>query len=410
MKARRGDRRHRAGAAAFALALAALLGACAQVEPPRGGPEDVTPPRLLATTPDSGAVGLDDVRSLEFLFSEKLTVQPAERLLQFYPPLEVAKSRWKGRRRLTVELRAPVPEDTVVVAFLPAGYRDGHGVGAVRSRTLVFSTGDSLPPGRLGALVTLEGEPAGRAALELLAAPGDTAGAPPPEVLRRAVAADSSGHVSLDWLPVPGGPWTLRVFNDENGDGRLADNEPQRLWPGTWTLGPDLPARDLGLLALFKPNTPGRLLAAPPPAPWPAPLLGWPETIGEEDRGFTPAHARRKARGTVPAQSDTTVWPAAGPGLTRLILFADVDGDSVLSALPDSSAADTVLWTWEPFAVVDSLEIEPGRPLRLALPAPPDTVAPCLVAPPARPAAASADSLAAAPGDSLAPPPTPEED
>ncbi|MCB1151076.1 hypothetical protein KDK88_05975, partial [bacterium] len=140
----------------------------------------------------------------------------------------------------------------------------------------------------------------------------------------------------------------------------------------------------------------------------------------DDDRGFHPSHSRRQAKGTRPAApADTTVWDAAGPGLTRLILFADLDGDSVLSALPDSSAVDTVTWTWEPFAVLDSLDVEPGRPLTVLLPALPDTVAPCLEAPPARPTPAVPDSLAAAPQDSLttapgdslaAPAPQPEED
>ena len=58
-------------------------------------------------------------------------------------------------------------------------------------------------------------------------------------------------------------------------------------------------------------------------------------------------------------------------------------------------------------------------PLTVLLPALPDTVAPCLEAPPARPTPAVPDSLAAAPQDSLttapgdslaAPAPQPEED
>lgn len=417
MPARRADRRSGAGATALALALLGMLASCAQMEPPLGGPEDVTPPYLLGTAPDSGAVGLGTVDRLEFLFSEKLTVMPAERLLQFFPPVDVAKSRWQGRRRLIVELQEPLPADTVVVVRLPAGYSDGHRVPAAAARTLVFATGDSLPDGRLRALVTLEGEPAAHASLELLGIPTDTLGAPPPEVLRRAAALDSSGVVTLDWLPVPGGPWNLRVFHDANRDGRVAENEPQRLWPGTWSLDGQKRVLDLGVLPLFKPGTPGRLLAPPPDAVWPATLLGWPEKLADDDAGFAPRHAGRPARGTVPVSSaDTTVWSEAGPGLTRLILFADVDGDSVLSALPDSSAADTVLWTWEPFAVVDSLEIEPGRPLHFFLPGPPDSTRPCLTAPPRRGGTAPGDSLAAAPGDSLAaafpdsaaPPPAPE--
>ena len=37
------------------------------------------------------------------------------------------------------------------------------------------------------------------------------------------------------------------------------------------------------------------------------------------------------------APGDTSVWHEAGPGLTRLILFVDLDGDSLLSALPEEA-------------------------------------------------------------------------
>ena len=43
----------------------------------------------------------------------------------------------------------------------------------------------------------------------------------------------------------------------------------------------------------------------------------------------------------------------------RAIFFVDLDGDSLLSAFGDP--ADT-LWALEPWAMVDSLDVEPGLP------------------------------------------------
>ena len=81
-------------------------------------------------------------------------------------------------------------------------------------------------------------------------------------------------------------------------------------------------------------------------------LLGWVAKVAEEDTGFVPVHAGGGAKPQRIAVGDTTVWEKAGPGRVRAILFADLDGDSLLSALPDSAAVpDTVLWRWEPYAV-----------------------------------------------------------
>jgi hypothetical protein len=61
------------------------------------------------------------------------------------------------------------------------------------------------------------------------------------------------------------------------------------------------------------------------------------------------------------APGDTTSIPDAGPGLVRLIFFVDADGDSLFSLLPGTDAdPDSGRWYFEPYAVDDSLTVEPG--------------------------------------------------
>lgn len=382
-----------------------LAASCATMEAPGGGPEDKTPPELVLTMPDSGSVGLASVDRLVFEFSEKVQPVPAERLLRFYPDLEVRSSHWKGRRRLTVELVEPLPADTVIVVELTAGYSDMHRVQAPTTRIVVLATANTLPEGRLRALVLLDGQPSPKAVAELHPVPHDSVtwsyGAwVPQNPLRRAVA-DSTGWFSLDWLPVPGGPWLLRLFADNNGDLRPQENEAQRLWPQTWSLSEDHVQPTLDAFELYAPSTPGSLVAVSLDSTWNAPVHGWTEKIADTDTGLVYEHRLRPDKGQIPvSRSDRTIWEGAGPDLCRLVLFADLDGDSLLSALPDSSAVDTVAWWWEPHALVDSVTVEPGRPRSIQLPAMPtdrkpawEPPSPALMLPDSTLTAAVSDSL-----------------
>jgi hypothetical protein len=395
--------RDRAIAAALAL-LASLAAACATIEPPQGGPVDVTPPVVVDVTPDSGSVGLSDLRRLEIRFSEKVDPVPAARFLHLYPPLEIESTSWKGRQRAIVTLRDPAPPDTVLVVELPRGHADVHRVERERSRRYPLATADSLPPGEIRGVLSLEAGPAVGAVVELYDVPPDTLEFFRQDILRR-TEADSSGRFVLPWLPAPGGPWLLRAFADANGDLRPGDNEAQRLLPVEIALTSAAPVADAGAHTLFGPNTPGRLLGLPDTlVADKRALFGWTLRISERDTGFAPDHLRSPPPGQAAVvPGDTAVFAPAGPGPVRLVLFADLDGDSLLSALPDSVAApDSVLWRWEPYTTAEPLEVEPGLDLTHPLPAVPDTLRPCLVAPPI---AAVPDSAAAtaAPADSLVP-------
>ncbi len=392
----------RAGALAPAL-LACLAASCAQVEPPRGGPEDRTPPVLLTVRPDSGAVGLRGVDRLEFTFSEKVDPRPAQRFLKLYPPLEIAKTKWHGRRRAEVLLRDTLPADTVVVVEIPRGLPDAHRVPSDRTRRFPVATADSLPPGRIVLMAVYHDGAARDAVLELYPAEPESLPWNRRELARRA-EADTTGRIEVPWLPAPGGPWVARLFLDENHDLRVGESEAQRLLPGDYTTTGEAPRTNLGTVRLFAPRDPGSVLGFYPALAESArALFGWTAKVAELDTGFVPVHAgasdppRRRV-----AVGDTTVWDQAGPGAVRIVLFADLDGDSLLSALPDSTAlADSVVWTWEPYAVADSLAVEPGMPLTLTLPWVPTLGTPCPAAPPVRPTAATApsDTLAAAVAD-----------
>ena len=405
----------RAGAAGLAL-LFCLAAACATMEAPRGGPEDRTPPTVVAFSPDSGSVALKGVDRFVVTFSEKVQPRPAETVLRLYPDLEIRKTKWKGRREMTVELFDTLPADTTIIVEIPRGVVDIHRVPSKQTWIFPLATADSFPPGTVAGQILLAGEPVKGAVAELYAVPPDSSTWERQPLLRRA-EADTSGRFALPWLPAPGGPWLLRVFVDANGDLRAGENEAQRLWPEEYDLRSGSETLDVGILNLFDPKTPGRIEAlGPSPSPWDGNVFGWPLAIADDDTGFVPVHARTAPTGfAASSPGDTVGWDEAGPGLVRLILFVDLDGDSLLSALPDTLAPDSVVWSWEPFAWADSIEVEPGRPVWTTLPAFPDTLsrspnppAPVSSRPDSTLMTTAADSLAAASPDSV-PPPEPEE-
>ena len=137
---RTGDSPVRGRALAGALLVCLLAGACAVVEAPPGGPPDLTAPRLAAVTPDSGAVALGEVRTLRLTFTEKMTRQPAEGWLHFYPAQRIRSTNWHGAREAEVELFEPLPADTVVVVEIAGALQDAHKVKARESRRSASSS------------------------------------------------------------------------------------------------------------------------------------------------------------------------------------------------------------------------------------------------------------------------------
>lgn len=351
-------------------------------------------PWLVAASPDSGSVGHGPVRVLEFGFSEKMKREEAYRWLETFPPTVVTSTSWSGARIARVELEEPLPADSVVVVEIAPGMRDAHEVPQPQGRRWVFATGDSIPVGALVGALVLEGEPLATGVVEIIAARPESVRVEQRPVLRRA-ATDSTGAWRLPWLPASGAPWLLRGYDDRNGDLRAGENEAQRLWPDTLRLRPEKPVRDVGMRVVYQPSTPGTLrgrLAEPPPVD--APVLAYPMTIAEDDTGFVPGPQPPRA-GPAQAVPDTGRFTIvdAGPGLVRALFFADVDGDSLFSAVGDT--ADSV-WTLEPWALVDSVSVEPGLVAELPAPTWSDT----LTTWPA-PRRARTDTLAATVVDSL---------
>jgi hypothetical protein len=182
-----------------AAVLLALLASCARMEAPSGGPEDETPPVLLAASPAPSA-GVPELSAIELQWSERLSEATAE--VTVYPPLPARVS--VSGSRIGIELEEPLGARTMVV-HLPPTVADLRGVEAGASTDLPYTGLPALPTG--GALVTL-GRQSGtvlgeRVMIDILSGGGD---------LLRRTSPDTTGTAFVGWLEP--GDYLVRCYED----------------------------------------------------------------------------------------------------------------------------------------------------------------------------------------------------
>jgi predicted small lipoprotein YifL len=153
----KGPRRRRV---ALAMALALTVASCGRKGPPSGGPPDIESPRLVEATPDSGAanVPLDVIPSLTF--SEGMEPRSTSDAIALAPLVDIRSLRWSGRT-VRAELAEPLRAHQTYTLIVGFGARDRHGNTMAEGASVVFTTGDSFPPGRIGGRLEAKGFSAG---------------------------------------------------------------------------------------------------------------------------------------------------------------------------------------------------------------------------------------------------------
>lgn len=152
----------------LALAVCMLaFAACANPVPPSGGPEDRTPPRIVASTPTAGALRVQD-GTLRVTFSEALDEGSVARSVNVRPESATPPRVEAEGRTVTIRLGDLRPATTYVVTF-DTGLRDLRGVPLAAPLTLAFSTGDRIDDGVLTGRVVDGLTGAGRGTVDVLA-------------------------------------------------------------------------------------------------------------------------------------------------------------------------------------------------------------------------------------------------
>jgi hypothetical protein len=239
-----GSRRLKPLASLAAAAGLAVLGSCAAINSPQGGPRDVTPPRLIATSPDSAARNVKQ-QFIKLTFSEAVQVKDLPKNLLITPQLASDNQYQLRQDRNSVSLLFPKPLDpnttysfnfrkaiVDITESLPAKYE-----------ALSFSTGPTLDSAKVRGTVTdlLTNRVAGDASVGLYRV-ADTAGVRrgQPYYLTR---TDAKGNFELNFIKV--GQYNLYAWNDKNNNGRFDEGEKIAYLPGPIQLTDTTKARTL---------------------------------------------------------------------------------------------------------------------------------------------------------------------
>jgi hypothetical protein len=192
------------------------------MEPPPGGPPDVTPPQLIRINPDSFASIPDFRGDVEFLFDEVISEGSTpsqgtgrgdiEKLVILSPTTKFPEVRWR-RNRITVRPDEGWQPDRIYRVELLPGVTDLRRNRSDRGGLVTFSTGAPPPQTTFNGVVVdwSSGRPAPAALVVAIQLP---------DSLPYRGLADSSGRFSLG--PLPAGEYVIRGVLDENRN-RLAD-------------------------------------------------------------------------------------------------------------------------------------------------------------------------------------------
>ena len=108
--------------------------------PPTGGPRDVVSPSLLASEPDSGALGVERTRKIKLLFSETMDRASVGQNVVVGPGVRSMTPKWINGRTLELTPDDSLPANTTITLIVPPTVRDARGNAVERTYTSYFTT------------------------------------------------------------------------------------------------------------------------------------------------------------------------------------------------------------------------------------------------------------------------------
>ena len=182
---------------------------------PPGGPERTTPPLLLSVSPDSGATNVR-ARGVVFEFDVVVNDRDVSRFFVLSPRDGNPRINWR-RNRVEVRPRRDFRPNTAYSVTLLPGVADLRGNVMRTGKTVVFSTGPTIPGFLVAGRVFdwMNGRTAPNALIEVIRRP---------DSLPYEGTADSTGQFSVG--PLDEGTYTVRAILDNNRNRAIDPGEP----------------------------------------------------------------------------------------------------------------------------------------------------------------------------------------
>ncbi len=129
--------------------LIVLISFCAKQMPPRGGPEDKTPPSIVSIFPEDGALNVPTNTKIKIVFSERIVKRTFEDAFFISPlPSEEIKFRWRGRR-VKIAFGDTLKSPRTYVVTIGAKTSDLRNNRMEHSYSIAFSTGPKIDQGQI---------------------------------------------------------------------------------------------------------------------------------------------------------------------------------------------------------------------------------------------------------------------
>ena len=204
------------------VAIGLLLVACASIGSPEGGPRDYTPPQVTKTSPEPGSVNFKG-NKVEITFDEIVNLKDQQKKVIVSPAPRTAPLIRAVGKKLTVEFRDPLEENTTYVIDFSNAIEDNNEGNQLDGYTFAFSTGDEIDSLAVSGMVlrAKDLEPMQYIIVGLHSNLDDTAFTNVP--LERVSRTNDRGQFTIRNLK----PGNYHVFaiNDVDGDYRMARTE-----------------------------------------------------------------------------------------------------------------------------------------------------------------------------------------
>ncbi|NOZ60282.1 MAG: Ig-like domain-containing protein [Calditrichaeota bacterium] len=117
--------------------------------PPRGGPEDKTPPSIVSTFPENGALNVPTDAAIKIAFSERVTKRSFEDAFFISPlPSEEIQFHWRGKK-VKITFGDTLKSPRTYVVTIGAKSSDLRNNRMEQSYSIAFSTGPKIDEGQV---------------------------------------------------------------------------------------------------------------------------------------------------------------------------------------------------------------------------------------------------------------------
>ena len=209
-------------AALIGIAGIVVLGACASMGRPEGGPRDEMPPVFVRSTPKPGALNASPSR-IEVFFDENIQLDDAFNKVFVSPTQKIAPVVRSLGKRVTVELRDTLQPNTTYTIDFADAIKDLNEGNILDGFALDFSTGNEIDTLRISGMVLAAQnlEPAQGMTVGVYREPADTAIHTMP--FERVARTNQYGQFTVRNLKP--GAYAVYALNDVNRDNKWDRSE-----------------------------------------------------------------------------------------------------------------------------------------------------------------------------------------